>query len=329
MLGRHELIWGAGLRRSSDELTNTTFATFDPAARTDRTWNLFIQDRIDLADGNVFLILGSKVERNDYTGVEHQPNARLTWLATERQTVWAALSRAVRIPARLNEDLELTAALDVPGLGMPLYVNVLGREDFAAEELIAREIGYRINFRRDLSLDVVLFEHDYEELATNEAGVPSVVAGPPAYLLLPIVQGNGLRGDTYGGTVAANWQPIPQWRLALHYSMLRFDLALEPGSNDVGAVDVAGNSPEHQVAVQSFVELPGDLSLFTAVRHVDDLPNQGVPSYTAVDASLSWQPRERLRASLTVRNLNDDRHAEFGEGSEIERSVWFAVNVTF
>src|SRR5690606_36252387 len=154
ILGRHELIWGAGLRRSSDELTNTTFATFDPAARTDRTWNLFIQDRIDLANGNVFLILGSKLERNDYTGTEYQPNARLTWLATERQTLWAAVSRAVRIPARLNEDLELTAAVDVPGLGMPLYVNVVGREDFAAEELIAREIGYRINFRRDLSLDV-------------------------------------------------------------------------------------------------------------------------------------------------------------------------------
>jgi iron complex outermembrane recepter protein len=329
IVGRHELIWGAGLRRTSDELGNTTFATFDPAARTDRTYSLFAQDKIDLRNGRLFLTLGSKFEHNDYTGFEYQPNARLSWLVTERQTLWAALSRAVRIPARLNEDLELTAPVQVPGLDLPLYVNVLGNRDFESEELLAREVGYRMAVRSNLSFDVTLFLHEYDRLFTNEAGSVSAEPGPPPYLLLPIAQGNGLRGDTYGGTLAANWQPLPTWRLALHYAHLRFDLENRPGSNDANALNVAGNSPRNQAAIQSFVDLPGDLSLFTGIRYVDELPNQNVPSYTAVDLSLDWRPAERLTASLTVQNANDRRHLEFGEGSEIERSAYLSVDYRF
>ncbi|MBN1237997.1 MAG: TonB-dependent receptor [Gammaproteobacteria bacterium] len=328
-VGRHELVWGAGLRRSSDELLSTTFATFDPAERTDRTYSLFMQDRIDVRDGRLFLTLGTKLEHNDYTGSEHQPNARVTWLASDRQTLWAAVSRAVRIPARLNEDLELLAPVRLPDSPLPLYVNVTGREDFESEELLAREIGYRISLRRDLSFDVTLYEHEYESLASNEAGTASVIPGPPAYLLLPIVQGNGIRGDTYGGTLAVNWQPIPRWRLEMQYSRLRFDLENEPGSNDVNGLDVAGNSPEDQMALQSYVELPGDFSLYTAIRRVDGLPNQNVPSYTAVDANFEWRPNARLTASLTARNLNDSRHAEFGEGREVERSGYLTVDWRF
>src|SRR5690606_18013779 len=94
-------------------------------------------------DDRLYLTLGSKLQRNDYTDTEHQPNVRLAWLATERQTLWAAVSKAVRTPARLNEDLVLYAPVDLPGLPLPLYVNVVGSDDFESEELIARELGYR------------------------------------------------------------------------------------------------------------------------------------------------------------------------------------------
>jgi hypothetical protein len=55
---------------------------------------------------------------------------------------------------------------------------------------------------------------------------------------------------------------------------------------------------------------------------VAELPTQRVPSYTAVDANLEWRSQRRpFRISLTVHNLNDDRHLEFGGDTFIERSA--------
>jgi outer membrane receptor protein involved in Fe transport len=51
----------------------------------------------------------------------------------------------------------------------------------------------------------------------------------------------------------------------------------------------------------------------------------------AVDTSLLWRPRERLDASLSAKNLNDDRHIEFGSGgaNQIERSAFLRVLWSF
>src|SRR5690606_3954530 len=213
-------------------------------------------------DDSLFLTLGSKFEYNNYSDFEYQPSARVTWLVSERQTFWSAVSRAVRIPARLNEDLELFAPVAIDGLPLPLVVNVQSSDDFDTEDLLASELGYRIRLRNNLSFDMTLFNHAYENLMTNEVQTPIVVSGPPAWLLLPVAQRNGMEGDSFGGTISANWQPLSGVQLAFGYSRTEFDLELAPDSTDNNALNVAGNSPRNQASVQSYVELPNDLSLF-------------------------------------------------------------------
>ena len=44
------------------------------------------------------------LERNDYTGAEFLPTARLSWRLAPRHSVWSALSRTVRAPTRLDAD---------------------------------------------------------------------------------------------------------------------------------------------------------------------------------------------------------------------------------
>ncbi len=51
---------------------------------------------------NLFFTLGTKLEHNDYTGFEVEPSARLQWNATSKQMIWAAVSRAVRTPSRID-----------------------------------------------------------------------------------------------------------------------------------------------------------------------------------------------------------------------------------
>jgi iron complex outermembrane receptor protein len=328
-IGRHDLQWGGELRSTADDIGNTLFATFTPDSRSDTTISAFLQDRIRLHDEKLFLTVGTKLEHNDYTGSEHQPNVRLSWLPNERHMFWGAVSRAVRVPARLNTDLELFAPIG-PIAGSPFYVNVLGSDDFESEEVVAYEAGYRWRTSERLSFDFALFDNYYDHLQTQEGGAFTVVPGPPSYFVLPATLANLAEGETYGGTAAVTWQPLTRWRLQLHYAHLQMDLTRKPGSNDAGATNVAGNSPQNQAAVRSYLELPGGFSLYTGVRYVAELPTQSVPSYTAVDASLEWRPAGRpLRTSLTIQNLNDDRHLEFGGGTYIERSALLRMSWVF
>ncbi len=328
-IGRHDLIWGADFRVTSDDLNGTLFASFVPDSRTDRLYSVFLEDRIDLHEGKLFLTLGSKLEHNDYTGYENQPNVRLAWLPTPRQTVWAAVSRAVRIPTRVNRNVELHAPIGLVGNGIPLFAEVDGDPDFESEQLTAYELGYRTHVG-DVSVDAVAYYHDYGRLLTNEVvSGPVVVTGPPAYLLVSIVEANGMRGETYGGTLDVKWQPRPFWRLEAEVSHIDFDLSLRPGSGDRGATLVAGNSPDYQGAIRSYLQLPRGIGLYFGVRYVDELKNQDVPSYVAVDANIIWQITPRLEASLTARNLTDPRHPEFGDGEQIERNFLVKLDWDF
>lgn len=327
--GRHRIIWGAGLRITSDDLDNTTFASFIPEERTDETASLFVQDDVALWSEDAVLTVGAKVEHNAYTDFEFQPNVRFIWHRDGRQTLWAAVSRAVRIPARLNADLRLFAPLSVPGVPVPFYFNAVGSAAFEAEELLATELGYRTGFGEDLSFDLSVFHHDYDRLQTQELQPAMAVGDPVEYVVLPATLGNNMEGRSVGGTLVARWQAADSWRLQFQYAYLDLELETKPGSSDTGAPNVAGNSPAHQLSVQSTLGLPADLDLYTAVRHLDELPNLGVPRRTAVDLSLGWQPTEQLRTSLTVRNLNDDEHLEFGGGNMIERSAWLQAVWTF
>src|SRR5690606_39938840 len=133
----------------------------------------------------------------------------------------------------------------------------------------------------------------------------------------------------YGGQLAVKWQPLDLWRLELHLSHVDFDLDLDAGSMDAHAPAVAGNSPELQAALQSYFDLPRGFTLYAGVRYVDELPAQDVPSYVAVDLNLDWQLTPDLSASLTVQNLGDPHHPEFGGGNLIQRSVLLRLDWTF
>jgi iron complex outermembrane receptor protein len=327
-IGRHDLIWGGEARTTQDDIGNTLFSTFMPPSRTDDTFSLHVQDRIELRRDKLFFTVGTKLEDNNYTGSEYQPNLRLLWLPNDRQAVWGAVSRAVRVPARLNADLELFAPVGELQ-GLPFYVNVFGSDDFVSEEVLAHEAGYRLQVNDRLSFDLAVFSNDYDFLQTQELTGFGPQPGPPPYIVLTAMLANGMEGDTYGGTLAVNWQPLAPWRLQFSYAHLQMDLALQPGGGDPGALNVAGNSPQTQIGVRSYFELPGDFSLYTGARYVDELPAQDVPSYTAVDAGIEWQrPGRPLRVSVNVQNLNDARHLEFGT-TYIERGAYARATWTF
>jgi iron complex outermembrane receptor protein len=170
-LERHEFIWGLGYRLYRDSVENTFQTALDPAGKDAHLFSVFLQDDISLIKEKLHLILGAKIEHNDYTGFEIQPNARLIWTPHVRHTLWAAVSRAVRTPSRTEEDGRLNISVlppFAPGNPSPNpgIVSVFGNRDFLSEELIAYELGYRVHPVTELSFDLAVFYNDYDHLRT-------------------------------------------------------------------------------------------------------------------------------------------------------------------
>lgn len=271
-------------------------------------YSAYIQDEIWLIKDKVSATAGSKFERNNYTGLEVQPSVRLLWKPSETHTVWSAVTRAVRTPARTDEDVDLTIFVQ-PGL----YAAVVGNRSLRAEQLIGYEAGYRAVLNPKLGFDTAVFHNDYDDLVDVGGGALSVETLPIPHALLTLRWANGMKATTNGFELAPDFRPLAWWRVKPSYSFIRFDASNKPGNTDVNAVAaLKASTPEHLMFVQSFIDLPRRLEFDQAVRYVSELPAQQVAAYTTADARLSWHFNDQLEVALVGQNLFQPHHAEFG-----------------
>lgn len=336
LAGNHDIVWGLGYRQTSDALNDAFIVSFTPLRRRDNTVSAFFQDEIALAKDRLHLIVGSKFERNDYSGFEYQPNLRLRWTIDERQTTWAAVSRAVRIPSRLYSDVRFNVAAS-PRAGAPaiVLVRVVGSPAVQSEELLAYEAGYRVMPSERLHLDVAGFYNEYRNLMTMEPMTPFLEAGPPARLVAPQQFQSKASAATHGLELSASWQPTEKWQLKAAYSWLEMRIRRDADSADNAIEAKAGDAPRHQMQFHTRHALNAQTDLDASLYYVDRLPNQNIPAYTRLDARLGWRPDRNLELGLGARNLLDRRHPEFvsplvGPGtSEVPRSIYGAATWRF
>lgn len=305
-LERHEIVWGAGYRLITDEAKGTFYTFLNPSHRNDNLFSAFIQDKIALVPEEFFMTLGTKFERNDYTGFELQPSARLTWLISSNQTLWASAAHAVRTPNRFSDG---TLLLDAATFGGAAYIAVIPNSAQESEKLNAYELGYRIQPLKTVSLDATTYFNDYARLITSSLGAPTAI-NIPGFGVTPIVPlspVNGNSGTTSGFELAANWDPTSYWQLTGSYTRLNFVLK----TAEAAGFTVKGLSPKNQYNIRSSLQLPHNLEMDNAVYYVDKLTGSTVPSYVRFDTRLAWKPMDGLELSLVGQNLFDKRHQEF------------------
>jgi iron complex outermembrane receptor protein len=308
--GRQDFLWGVGTRLSSGNVTQVVpTVVFTPNHHTDKLHNAFIQDEIPIIR-NLSLTIGSKFLHNNYSGFEVQPTARILWTPNSRQTVWGAVTRAVRTPSRVEEDLQLTALF----MSNPLtFFRIVGDRKFSSESLIGYEAGYRSLVKPTFYLDITTFYNSYDNLLSIEPSAPfSETSPPPAHVVVPFLFRNGLLGNTAGFEIAPDWTPSHWWRLRGSYSYLHIDLSTRPWSQDASTVSsTQGSSPHHQVVVQSAWNLPKKLEFDQTFRYVSALPAKLVGAYATADVRFSWRATHSLDLSVVGQNLFQPHHAEF------------------
>jgi iron complex outermembrane receptor protein len=328
--GRQEIVWGLGYRVSQDDLRGSPTIRPDPAGRTIQLFGGFVQDKISLIENRLDLTLGTKLEHNDFTGFEVQPSGRLSWKLSEQHSVWASVARAVRTPSQANEDFVgtqrefLAPNPFVPGRFVRGFVTLSGNRAFESEELTAYELGYRASPHERWALDLTAFYNVYDHLRTIEPRPPP----PPPPVVIPFSVDNLMFGETYGAEAEVHWQAARWWRWSASYSYLQMQLHLDDRSRDTVSQAAEGESPHHQFALRSSMDLPRQVQLDGTVRYVDSLPRQRTPSYLVADVRLAWKARKNLEFAIVGQNLLDRQHPEFAtsvintQPTEVEQSVY-------
>lgn len=297
------IVWGFGYRyMDQDTPTSTTVVGFVPQRRKLNLFSGFVQDEMTLVPDRVKFIVGTKMEHNDFTGFEIQPSARLAWTPTDQQTFWGAISRAVRSPGRFDVDYHIPKS--------PPYI-IAGGPGFESEELIAYEVGYRVQPMSQLSLSLAAFYNTYDDIYNVQV------------LSFPVTIENGVEGESWGVEVSGTYQPLERWRLRGGYTYFEKELRGKPGHFATG-IPALGNDPRHQVMLQSILDLPAHFQLDVVARYVDALPNPQVSDYLTFDVRLAWAYKQ-IELSVVGRNLWEPRHPEYGTQQEIPRSVFGQV----
>ena len=312
---QHEIIWGLGYRYTKDDINASGTLILTPESRDDELFSAFLQDDVTLIRDRLRLTVGSKFEQNDYSGFEYQPSARLSWTPDEHHTLWAALSRAVRTPSRIDHDhrVEIT----IPAMGP--FVVVQGNKDYDSEELLAYELGYRAKPADRLLLDIAAFYNVYDNLQTNETDSNGTVRFE-----------NNMDAETYGMEISVNWNVTDYWKIVAGYTYLQTQFHLDESSNDISSEDISEKKDPHsQAQIRSYLNLPHNLEFDTALYYVDNVSLDNIPSYIRFDTRLGWRPTKDIDMSIVLQNAFDNQHPEWDIDYEIQRSVFGKITWQF
>lgn len=307
--GAHDLVAGVGVRTTRDEfINNLNPFQLDPTSRRLWVYNFFVQDRFALTE-EVSLIAGAKLEQSSFTGLQFLPNLRLAWQPSESSLLWAAVSRAVRTPSRIDRELQ----------SLPFLAPATA---FRSEKLTAVEAGYRGQPTQSTSLSVSLFYNLYDDIRTTEFAPDGG---------FPIRLANSLSGTTYGVEAWATQQVTPWWRLRLGLATLGKDFEVDEGRSDLTNGGALGNDADYKFLFRSQMHLGDSVDLDIGMRAVDDLDPNHVPAYVEADARIGWRVSEALELYAAGSHLLHEAHRESGEprAQLVERSVYAGTRLRF
>jgi iron complex outermembrane recepter protein len=306
----HEFIWGVGNRYSHDRVDPGPTLIVNPRSRALNTVSGFVQNTFALVPNQAFFMAGTKLEHNTFTGFEVQPSGRLWWTPDERNMLWGAISRPVRIPSRFENDIALGTVLPPP---VGLFPLILPGRDLKAERLLAYELGYRVRPTGDLTLDSTFFYHDYHRIIGFD---------PDVFALQPAPWTNEGRGESYGIELAADWRAADNWRLGGGYAFVM--------SHVRGVFDLeSGDNPEHLAFLRSHFDILPALELNPVLYYVDNLTRVNVPSYFRLDVGVTWHVSPNFEIAAWGQNLLHPSHPETTRAREFPRGFYVQGTIRY
>jgi iron complex outermembrane receptor protein len=242
------------------------------------------------------------------------PSGRISWKVADNVLLWSAVSRAVRAPTPVDEDIhELSGSVEVLG----------GSRSFEPEVLTAYEAGTRIQLSPRASFSLSGFYNVYDDLR-------SIEISPTTFL--PLSWGNLMTGIVYGAEFWGSYRVTDWWRLSAGFNIQHEHFRFKSGSSQIGGTEFTADDPNHQASLRSSVDLGHGVTWDTDLRYIGKLHDPAVPDYAELDVRLGWQITPSVEVSISGFNLIHDRHQEFNEpglSTEIPRSYYVQTRLRF
>jgi iron complex outermembrane receptor protein len=292
---RQSIVYGLAYRLQDDRASKSLV----PLNRQMPLYSAFIQDEISYRWFK--FTFGSKFLDNIFSGFEYQPSARIAITPNAHHTVWASVSRSVRIPSRFDADL-------------------LAPVKFKSEKVIAYELGYRVRPVDQLSLSIATFYNNYSDVRSlNSYPSPTVVLA------------NSQRAESYGAEINATLHATEWWQFRCGYTYFKKNLFATDDNVLPVSKEFEGVDPENQFMFQSIMDVDKDWGIDLTGRYIDELPTTSltshIPAYFALDMRIAYQ-FNHFEISVTGQNLLEEQHNETG-ASRIPRSVYGKIVLRF
>jgi iron complex outermembrane receptor protein len=214
---------------------------------------------------------------------------------------WAAISRAVRTPSRVDRDLKEPGILALA-------------PHFESEKLVSYELGYRGQPAPQTSVSVSLYSDQYGDLRTLNY-IPNSAT--------PYQLGNDGAGYVYGVEAWGDWRVLSWWKLSTGVDLMHKDLHVVPG---VSATDEAGgDDPGYQFSFRASMDLPHNVEFDVGIQVVDRLPDPAVQDYVQANARIPWHITPALELSLSGNNLLAAYHVETVEPGTAPHAVQCSI----
>ncbi len=324
----HRFIAGANYRHNQDFERGSFSFELIPNDFLTQWASVFAQDEMTLIEDYMYFTLGCRLEYNTFGKFQPEPTARLLIQPSERQSLWMAVSRAVRNPTRFDTGIQLRTRGPLPGL----FVQFDGDPGFRPETVVSYELGYRAQPVDSFSWDIAGYMNDYRALRGFGApGAPMPIGG--GLFAIPVELQNNVSAVTGGAELTATWQVRKDWQLFGSYSLFEAN-ASGPSTSEFFIAQYNGSTAHNNIYLRSSWNLTDDWQFDMIGRYMDSVRIEGetfVPKYIEMDLRLAWRPNNNLEISLVGQNLLQGHHLEYTdfelgmEDTQVRRGVYAGV----
>jgi iron complex outermembrane receptor protein len=312
----NEVTWGGDFRNVTDDYDNAITSFYFPVDASLNTYGVFLNDKVTLVDNRLYLTGGVKWENNSYTGNEWEPSGRVLFTPDSNNSLWAAVSRNVRVPSRVEENVSYFLQGFAAG-PTTFYAGISGNANLTAEDIVSYEIGYRTNLTSSISLDLAGFYNRYYNVITADLIQYAPGTGPATPIggsyVSEVLASNADGGSIYGTEISLKWDITNSLKSAFAYTYNGYDATMNAVSNIF-----VGNPPPHNILDGRLSwDATSNLRLNTSYYWVDATVindptgvNTGiVPPYGVWDLGFIWKATPNWEVSVWGQDL-EGAHAE-------------------
>ncbi|CAI0748328.1 ligand-gated channel protein [Serratia sp. OLHL2] len=305
-LGAHMLNLGGQYRYEKlGDSGNQLSSAQDVNQLTRWSWALFAEDEWALTN-DFSLTSGIRMDRDQNFGSHWSPRMYGVWHLTEQWTMKGGVSAGYRSP-----DLRQSSASwgQATGGGVRNGI-IVGNPDLQPEKSLSEEIGLMWDSLKGVNAGVTVFNTDFKNKITEvrrcEDTPDCTIGGTPYDFISDRV--NVDKANMRGVEATFGWQINKDWKWNANYTYT----ASEQKSGEFQG-KALNQMPKHMINTVLDWQATQDLSLWSRVnfrsRTSDYLSRTSMetstPSYTFVDAGLSYQAAKNLQLTGGVYNILD------------------------